>query len=74
MNDPYSDPLKKLSLSDPIHLMALGFGAGLSPKAPGTVGTIVAVPIVSLMHIFTISATIKECQRSRKMLKLKLNG
>ena len=54
MNDPYSDPLKKLSLSDPIHLMALGFGSGLSPKAPGTVGTIVAVPIVSLMHIFTI--------------------
>ena len=54
MNDSYSDPLKKLSLSDPIHLIALGFGSGLSPKAPGTVGTIVSVPIVSLMHIFTI--------------------
>ena len=54
MNDPHTDPLKKLSLSDPIHLLALGFGAGLSPKAPGTVGTIVAVPIVALMHVFSI--------------------
>ena len=27
------------------HLLAYGFGAGLSPWAPGTVGTLVAVPI-----------------------------
>jgi phosphatidylglycerophosphatase A len=33
-------------LRDPIHLLAFGFGAGLSPYAPGTMGTLVAVPIV----------------------------
>ncbi|HEV2321086.1 MAG TPA: phosphatidylglycerophosphatase A [Gammaproteobacteria bacterium] len=36
----------------PIHFLAYGFGAGLSPKAPGTMGTVVAVPIyVLLMHL-----------------------
>lgn len=33
-------------LRDPIHFCALGFGAGLSPWAPGTAGTLIAVPIV----------------------------
>jgi phosphatidylglycerophosphatase A len=28
------------------HLLATGFGSGLSPKAPGTVGTLVALPLV----------------------------
>ncbi len=30
--------------SRPDHVLALGFGAGLAPLAPGTVGTLVAVP------------------------------
>ncbi len=29
----------------PTHLLAFGFGAGLTPKAPGTVGSLVALPI-----------------------------
>ncbi len=29
----------------PAHFLALGFGAGLSPVAPGTFGTLVAIPI-----------------------------
>jgi phosphatidylglycerophosphatase A len=33
-------------LRDPVHLLAFGFGAGLAPLAPGTFGTLVAVPIV----------------------------
>lgn len=38
-------------LRDPVHLFAFGFGAGLSPVAPGTFGTLLAVPIVvSVMH------------------------
>ncbi|HEU5398052.1 MAG TPA: phosphatidylglycerophosphatase A [Gammaproteobacteria bacterium] len=38
--------------TNPIHFLAYGFGAGLSPKAPGTMGTLVAVPIyVLLMHL-----------------------
>jgi len=42
-----ADP--KLVLSNPIHFFAFGFGAGLSPRAPGTMGTVVAVPIVWLL-------------------------
>ncbi|MEM7281728.1 MAG: phosphatidylglycerophosphatase A [Pseudomonadota bacterium] len=30
---------------DPVHLLAFGFGTGLSPKAPGTVGTLVGILI-----------------------------
>lgn len=30
-------------LKNPIHLLAFGFGSGLSPRAPGTVGTVMAV-------------------------------
>lgn len=33
----------------PIHFLAYGFGAGLSPKGPGTMGTVVAVPIYVLL-------------------------
>jgi phosphatidylglycerophosphatase A len=32
-------------LRDPVHLVALGFGSGLSPVAPGTCGTVLAVPL-----------------------------
>jgi len=30
-------------LRSPVHFLAFGFGSGLAPKAPGTVGTMVAV-------------------------------
>jgi phosphatidylglycerophosphatase A len=33
-------------LRQPVHLLAFGFGSGLSPVAPGTFGTLIAVPIV----------------------------
>jgi phosphatidylglycerophosphatase A len=39
-------------LRDPIHLFAFGFGAGLSPFAPGTLGTLIAIPIVLLVQQF----------------------
>lgn len=31
--------------SHPAHFLAFGFGSGLSPRAPGTAGTLVAFPI-----------------------------
>jgi len=34
-------------VSHPAHFIALGFGAGLSPVAPGTVGTLVALPLAA---------------------------
>lgn len=44
------DPaLARLSLSNPVHFLALGFGSGLAPKAPGTFGTLAAVPLYMLM-------------------------
>lgn len=30
----------RFMLANPLHILALGFGSGLSPKAPGTVGTL----------------------------------
>lgn len=33
------------SWKNPIHIMAFGFGAGASPKAPGTMGTLIAIPL-----------------------------
>jgi phosphatidylglycerophosphatase A len=37
----------------PAHFLALGFGTGLSPVAPGTVGTLVALPLAALLHATT---------------------
>lgn len=39
------DPRKKLQLTHPVHCLALGFGSGLLPKAPGTWGSLTALPI-----------------------------
>nr|WP_208022448.1 phosphatidylglycerophosphatase A [Aestuariicella hydrocarbonica] len=33
----------------PVHWLAFGFGSGLSPKAPGTAGTVVAIPLYLLL-------------------------
>src|SRR5690606_10075213 len=33
-------------LTDPVHLLAFGLGSGLAPVAPGTAGTLAAVPLV----------------------------
>lgn len=39
-------------MRQPVHLLAFGFGAGLMPRAPGTFGTLVAVPIVVFVMQF----------------------
>lgn len=40
--------LKKLDFYNPVHLAAVGFGSGLLPKAPGTFGTLAAIPLYLL--------------------------
>lgn len=35
-------------IKNPVHFLALGFGSGLSPKAPGTMGTLAAIPLFLL--------------------------
>ena len=42
-------------LSDPVQFLALGFGSGLSPKAPGTFGTIAAIPLFLLLSQLPVS-------------------
>ncbi|AAN56456.1 phosphatidylglycerophosphatase A [Shewanella oneidensis MR-1] len=41
--------LSRLSLKNPIHFLALGFGSGLAAKAPGTFGTLAAIPVYLLL-------------------------
>jgi phosphatidylglycerophosphatase A len=38
-------PSWRFLIAHPAHFVALGFGAGLSPVAPGTFGTLLAIPI-----------------------------
>ena len=40
----------KFVFSHPAHFLAFGLGAGLSPYAPGTVGTLVAFPMFFLLR------------------------
>ena len=36
---------KAFQISNPVHFLALGFGSGLIKPAPGTWGTLAAVPL-----------------------------
>ncbi len=40
-------------IRNPVHLLSFGFGAGLSPVAPGTMGTLAAIPIFLLLATFS---------------------
>ena len=40
-------------LKDPLHLLSVGFGSGLLPKAPGTFGTLAAIPLYLLLALYT---------------------
>jgi len=42
------DRLARTVLTDPVHILAFGFGAGLSPVAPGTVGSLLGVGLAWL--------------------------
>jgi phosphatidylglycerophosphatase A len=45
LNPSYQQLIRK-----PAHWLAFGFGAGLAPKAPGTFGTLVAIPFYLLLQ------------------------
>ena len=45
-----SRPTLRFLFQHPAHFIALGFGAGLAPWAPGTFGTLVAIPIALLLR------------------------
>ncbi|MDR0782004.1 MAG: phosphatidylglycerophosphatase A [Pseudomonadales bacterium] len=42
--------LTRFVLRHPVHFVAFGFGSGLAPRAPGTFGTLAAVPCYLVLH------------------------
>lgn len=44
-------PDARFLLAHPAHFIALGFGAGLAPRAPGTVGTLAALGLYWLLAL-----------------------
>ena len=45
-------PDARFLVSHPAHFIALGFGVGLAPKAPGTFGTLLGWAIAALLLLF----------------------
>ena len=43
--DHSEQPPVQPDMRNPVHFLAFGFGSGLSPKAPGTMGTLAAIPV-----------------------------
>ncbi|MFT7412904.1 MAG: phosphatidylglycerophosphatase A [Paraglaciecola sp.] len=43
----------RVSLLNPVHFLAFGFGSGLAAKMPGTLGTLAALPLVVLLSHFS---------------------
>ena len=77
--------LKKLSLKNPWHLLALGFGSGLAPIAPGTFGSLAAIPFCyELMFldvkfqlfivILSFLSGIRACQRAEDAMGIHDHG
>ena len=48
--NPKIENLSKKVLTSPVHFLAFGFGSGLAPFAPGTFGTLAAIPLFLLMQ------------------------
>ena len=83
-NSRHRIPAKSI-FSDPWCFLAFGLGSGLSPVAPGTLGTVAAIPIYYLMAnlslplycgitlgLFLIGITI--CQRCEQRLNISDHG
>ncbi len=77
--------LVKQVFSHPIHFLAFGFGSGLSPKAPGTAGTLMALilylllaqlslPLYLGMLLLSFAIGIYLCDRSSKLLGIHDHG
>lgn len=78
-------PSFKQLLENPNHLFAFGFGSGLAPKAPGTFGTMAAIPFFILLQdlswliylswlLVTFALGVLWCDRSSKALGVHDHG
>ena len=57
MNGP-DNSIARQVLTDPVHILAFGFGTGLAPVAPGTVGSLLGVALAWLTLDFPLAASI----------------
>lgn len=48
-NQKVIQPSLQMLLSHPLHFLSFGLGTGLSPRAPGTVGTLLGFPLYWLL-------------------------
>lgn len=82
---PLVTPDLKALLTNPNHFFAFGFGSGLVRRAPGTVGTLVAIPIFWLIQelswplylswlVVTFALGVYWCDRSSKALGVHDHG
>lgn len=85
MSSSINTPSFKQLFSHPTHFWAFGFGSGLAPKAPGTFGTLAAVPIYLLIQdwsawlyvpflLFTYAIGVWFCHKSSKDLGVHDHG
>jgi phosphatidylglycerophosphatase A len=49
---PKLQPDWRFLRAHPAHWLAFGFGCGLATKAPGTWGTLVALPLMAILQVF----------------------
>ncbi len=55
-NNTAQAPSWRLMFSHPLHCLSFGLGTGLSPKAPGTVGTLLGFPLYVTLTGLTVQA------------------
>lgn len=74
-------PSLQQMLKSPSHLFAFGFGSGLAPKAPGTFGTLAAIPVYLVIQhlslplyglwlVITFVLGVYWCDRSSRALNV----
>jgi phosphatidylglycerophosphatase A len=71
-------PTARLLMSHPAHFISLGFGAGLSPWAPGTVGTLLGWALYPLIRTpvseFVFLAGVLAAERTGRALGVADHG
>jgi len=51
---PVIEDLNLMVMTNPIHFLAFGFGSGLAPFAPGTFGTLAAIPLYLALALLSL--------------------
>lgn len=80
-----NNPTLKALLTNLNHFFAFGFGSGLAPRAPGTFGTLAAIPIFWLIQdlswplylswlVITFALGVLWCDRSSRALGVHDHG